>query len=216
MGRPPGAKNQDHGASRTALAGKVLGAVVRRGAQASLHDLAREAEVSIPTLKHYFGDRSGAVAEALRTVRTSAAPHIAELANPRQLDFKASLSRVAHDLALAWVRFGVGQVFTSGLAAGLFDEAAGPGYLDGVLEPTVLAMEARLRVHAERGEVSLDPEDELAVRTAALGFLSPLLVALLHQYGLSGVKCRPLPLERFIALHVERFAKAYGAPSAQA
>lgn len=209
MGRPPGARNQDYEATRDALARKALGAVVRSGAQVSLHELAREADVSIPTLKHYFGGRSGAVAGALRTVRSSAARYIAQVADPGELGLTASLKKLATDLAAVWVPAGVGQLFTSGMAAGLFDEDAGPGYLDGVLEPTVLAMEERLRVHARRGEARLDPEDELTVRTAALGFLSPLLVALIHQHGLSGTRCRPLPIGPFIEELVERFARAY-------
>jgi hypothetical protein len=117
---------------------------------------------------------------------------------------------VARDLAGVWLPMGVGKLFSVGLAAGLFDEQAGPGYIEGVLEPTVLAIEARLRVHAGRGEASLDPDDELAVRTASLAFVSPLLVALLHQHGLFGTRCRPLDLDKFMALHVERFVAAYG------
>jgi AcrR family transcriptional regulator len=210
MGRRPGARNADYEATKNALAVKILRAVVRRGAQVSLHDLAREAEVSIPTLKHYFGDRSNAVAEALRTVRESAARYIATVADPGDRDLRGSLVALATGLAGAWVPAGVGQLFASGMSAGLFDEVAGPGYLDGVLEPTVLAMEERLRAHARRGEASLDPEDELSVRTAALAFLSPLLVALIHQHGLSGTKCRPLPVDAFIESLVGRFVAAYG------
>lgn len=211
MGRPPGARNQDYDATKQALADKLRRAVLRWGAKVSLHDLAREAEVSIPTLKHYFRDRSGAIAEALRSTRTGAAEYIAQLRDPGELGLVASLQKVAQDLAMVWLPTGVGQIFTAGLAAGLFDEQAGPGYLDGVLEPTVEALEARLRVHALRGEVRLDPDDELAVRTAALAFVSPLLVALIHQHGLSGTRCRPLAIDRFIALHVEGFAAGYGA-----
>ncbi|WP_433931533.1 hypothetical protein AB3662_44825 [Sorangium cellulosum] len=210
MGRRAGARNQDYEATREVIARKVLGAVVRRGAQASLHDLAREAEVSIPTIKHYFGDRSGAVAEALRTVRTSAAQYIATVAEPGDLGLRESLIGLGSSLAAAWVPTGVGQLFSAGMAAGLFDAVAGPGYLDGVLEPTVRAMEERLRVHARRGEARLDPEDELSVRTAALAFLSPLLVALIHQHGLSGTTCRPLPMQPFLEKLVDGFVAAYG------
>jgi len=210
MGRPQGTRNQDYENTRRGLAVKAREAVMKRGALASLNDLAREADVSIPTLKHYFGDRSGVVAAALRTLKVDAARYVDALADPGPLCLKAGLAKVAEELSAAWVHAGVGQVFTAGLAAGLFDAQAGPGYLDGVLEPTVLAIEARLRVHARRGEARLDADDELAVRTASLAFVSPLLVALIHQHGLSGNRCRPLPMERFLALHVDRFADAYG------
>lgn len=185
-------------------------AVVRRGAPCSLHDLAREASVSIPTVKHYFGDRSGAIAAALRATPTEARARIEAVAEPGELRLADSLRSLARGLAAAWVRHGVGRLFTAGMSAGLYDAIAGPGYLDGVLEPTVRAMEERLRVHARRGEAALSPDDELEVRTAALAFLSPLLVALIHQDGLSGTTCRPLDVDAFISVHVRRFVRAWG------
>ncbi len=210
MGRPLGARNVDYEQTREKLSSKVLEAVVKGGAQVSLHELAREAEVSIPTLKHYFGDRSGALAEALRSARSQASPYLVELSDPKKLGLTHSLKKVATDLASAWVPFGVGKVFSQGLSVGLFDSVAGPGYLDGVLEPTVLAMEARLKVHAFRKEIDLEPTNEFQVRTAALAFLSPLLVALIHQHGLGGTQCRPLDIDRFIEEHIRRFVAAYG------
>lgn len=179
------------------------------GARCSLHDLARAADVSIPTVNHYFGGRSGAIAAALRATPDEARVHIASVADPQDMDLKRSLATLANTLARAWVTFGVGKVFTAGLSAGLDDTVSGPGYLEGVLEPTVLAMEERLRVHARRGEVDLDPEDELAVRTAALAFLSPLLLALIHQNELAGRTCRPLDVPAFLEAHVDRFRRAY-------
>lgn len=210
MGRPSGSRNQDYEATEEAIAAKVLEVIVRRGARVSFNELAREAGVSIPTLKHYFGDRSGVVAHALRSARKQGETYIAQVADPGKLGLSASLRKVAEDLARAWVPFGVGQLFVQGLAAGVFDETAGPGYLEGVLEPTLRAMEERFRVHARRGEARLDADDDLAVRTAALAFLSPLLMALIHQHALSGTTCRPLPVDRFTALHVDRFTDAYG------
>ncbi|MEZ4301435.1 MAG: hypothetical protein R3B70_41260 [Polyangiaceae bacterium] len=214
MGRPAGARNQDYEASREELARKVLPAVVRDGAQASLSEMAREAGVSIPTLKHYFRGRSGAVAAALRTVKKDAERYVATMAEPGDLGLRASLTKLATELAAAWVPFGVGRVFTAGMAAGMADATTGHGYLEGVLEPAVRGVEERLRVHARRGEVQLDPADGLAVRTASLGFLSPLLVALIHQHGLSGTTCRPLDVGAFIEELVHRFATAYEAPAA--
>lgn len=185
-------------------------AVVRNGAPCSMRDLAREAEVSIPTLKHYFVDRSGAIAAALRATPAEGRARIDAVARPGDLPLGESLGALARGLAGAWVKYGVGRLFTAGMSAGLYDAIAGPGYLEGVLEPTVLAMEERLRVHARRGEAHLDPEDELEVRTAALAFLSPLLLALIHQHGLFGTTCRPLDLDAFASAHVRRFVRAYG------
>jgi len=210
MGRPPGARNDGFDARRRELARRALESLTKHRGQASLRDMAREAEVSIPTLKHYFGDREGAVAEALRTAREGAEPHLQRTADPGRRGLKNSLETLAQELAVAWSVFGVGPMFAAGMVAGMFDGKTGPAYLDGVLEPTVLAIEARLRVHARRGEAALDPDDEHAVRTAALAFVSPLLVALLHQNQLFGRSCRPLDLDRFIATHVDGFVRAWG------
>lgn len=209
-GRPRGALDPGHAARRGELARAALAAVVDGGARTSLHDLARAAAVSIPTLRHYFGDRSGVIAAALEGARSRAAVHLQRLADPGALGLQASLQAVADDLTGAWVRHGVGRIFSSGLCAGIFDAKAGPGYLGGVLEPTLQAFEARLQVHAGRGELDLDPGDGDGLRAAGLAFLSPLILALLHQEGLGGRSCRPLDLDRFAAGHVERFLRAHG------
>lgn len=185
-------------------------AVLKFGAPCSLHDLARAAGVTIPTVKHYFKDRSTAIAEALRYVPPEARFYVSSTADPGRHGLASSLTAFAGALANAWIQHGVGRIFTAGLSAGLDDRVAGPGYLEGILEPTVLAFEERLRVHARRGEANLDPNDELDVRTAALAFLSPLLIALIHQHGLAGTTCRPLELEPFIERIVARYVRAYG------
>jgi hypothetical protein len=210
-GRKPGSRSSGYADKRRELARKVLAAVVAQHGTPSLHELARATETSIPTLKHYFGDRSGAIAAALRGVEEDARAHLDGMSTPGRLGLARSLRTVALDLADAWSRFGVGALFAAGLAAGVADEHAGPAYIDGVLEPTVRAMERRLRVHSERGELAVGSDDELGIRAAALAFVSPLLVALLHQHELSGVRCRPLDVEAFVGIHVERFVKAYGA-----
>ncbi len=47
------------------------------------------------------------------------------------------------------------------------------------------------------------------IRAAALAFLSPVIVALLHQHDLSGARCRPLDIPALLERHVERFVEAY-------
>ncbi len=210
MPRTTGALNHDHQEKRRALARRVLHAVLERGSAISMNELASDAGCSIPTLKHYFADRAGAVAEGFRTVREDAATYIDTIASPAELSVEASLAKVANDLTTAWQRFGVGKVFAVGMAAGLLDAQIGPAYLDGLLEPTVIAMEARLRAHAERGELSIDARDQLAVRTASLAFISPLLVVLLHQHALEGARCRPLDVPAFVREHVSRFLLGHG------
>jgi AcrR family transcriptional regulator len=187
----------------------VLEQILTSRGSPSLHDISRASGASIPTLKHYFGDRSGAIAAALLGVREDATEHFASLSDPGDMPLAQSLVTVAANLAAAWREFGVGALFASGIAAGISDAAAGPAYVNGVLEPTVQAIERRLRVHAERGELCL-AQDELPIRTAALAFVSPLLVVLLHQHELSGATCRPLDLPAFLQIHVDGFVRAYG------
>ena len=210
MGRKPGDKNRHHDATRTALAQRALGAVLEHGARVSLHELARTTDVSIPTLKHYFGDRSQVVAAALRSAKESGAPHIARLASPGTLALDASVRAAVEEIAAAWVPF-IGRLFTAGMGAALFDEHAGPGYLDGILEPTTQALEVRLRAHAERDELAIEPRDELGLRVATLQLLSPLVVALMHQHALGGTRCRPLDMHVFVQRHVAVFLRAYAA-----
>jgi hypothetical protein len=210
-GRPPGRRNEGYAEKRAALSASVLASVLRHGPGVGLPTLASDAGVSIPTLKHYMGDRAGAIATALEGVRAASAPYVGSIRDPGELDLRASLAKVARDLVSAWTAHGVGRVFASGLAAGLFDLRVGPAYLDGVLEPTVLALEERLRVHTERGETNIAPGDAAALRTAALVFLSPLLVALLHQHALGGARCRPLEISAFVSDALDRFVRAYGA-----
>jgi AcrR family transcriptional regulator len=210
-GRRPGTRNESYEQKKLALARRVRAAVVVQRGTPSLHELARASEASIPTLKHYFGDLSGAIAVALRTVEADAREHLQGISSPGHLSLLESLRKVGLDLANAWARFGVGPLFAAGMAAGVANATLGPAYIDGVLEPTIRAVEARLRVHAERGELDLAPDDEPGIRGAALAFISPILVALLHQHELSGARCRPLDVAAFTESHVVRFVAAYGA-----
>jgi hypothetical protein len=79
-----------------------------------------------------------------------------------------------------------------------------------VLEPTLQAFEQRLRVHAARGELDVAADDDAALRAAGLAFLAPVLLALMHQHGLSGTVCRPLDVPQLVQMHVKRFVRAYG------
>jgi hypothetical protein len=99
---------------------------------------------------------------------------------------------------------GVGAMHETGLSVGLRDKELGPAYLTELLEPTLLVAETRIARHVAEGQ--LGPRD---VRFAAIELVSPVFTVLLHQRGLSGVRCRPLDLDAFVAEHVGRFLRAY-------
>ncbi len=190
------------------LAAKVLPRLLAAdGARASLNDLAEAAAVSVPTLRHYFGDRSGVVAAALSSAEALGAEHVETMAIPSSNDLADSLRDVAKRVWLAWSLFGVERFFAGGLAVAIYDQHAGPAFVRGILEPLQQAIERRLRVHALRGEADIAIDLE---RTAALSFASPLLVALLHQGPLFGDRCRPLDISAFSEQHVIRFVRAWG------
>ncbi len=208
MGRPEGSRNPGYTEKRAALAQKLLPRLIEPdGGRCSLNDLADAADASVPTLKHYFGDRDGVVVAALKSAEALGAVHAEVLASPTSSDLAASMRDAVLHILLGWRSFGVDRVFAGGLALGLGGASAGPAFLTGVLEPTQQALERRLRVHALRGEASIDDGAE---RAAALGFIAPLLLALLHQGPLGGDRCRPLDVSAFVDAHVKAFVRAWG------
>jgi AcrR family transcriptional regulator len=158
----------------------------------------------VPTLKHYFGDLDGVVAAALAVAEEEGAVHLAQLADPGDLPLEASLHAVVSHFVLGW-RLGVGDLFEGALTHGLRHPTRGPAAVQHLLEPSLVALEARLAVHRARGQ--LDAEADL--REAALAFLSPLMVGLLHQDGLGGARCRPLDVTAFGRTHVARFVRGW-------
>ena len=207
MGRPAGSRNEGYDERRAALAAAIIPRLVADdGPQASLAELAAFAGVSVPTMKHYFGDRSGLVAAALRTMGRGGDPHVERTKIPSKPTFDGSMRDLARELAVAWRTFGVGRAIGAALAVGIHDREAGPGTVDGVLEPTLQAIEARIAAHVERGDVDVHATE---IRLCAIQFLSPLMVALLHQQELGGVACRPLDVDAFVEAHVDRFLRAW-------
>jgi AcrR family transcriptional regulator len=174
------------------------------GLRASLRELATAANTSVATLKHYFGDRDGLMRAVMESHHVDSAPYLAMASTPIEGDVRASLLSYLDRLQQAWFKYGVGALQASALASGLSTRSVGPAYVNSVLEPLLMTIEARLRRHLELEELTpLDP------RHAALQFLAPVVLALLHQDSLSGKSCRPLDLDRFFADHVEAFLRAY-------
>lgn len=174
------------------------------GLRASLRELAGTANVSVATLKHYFGDRDGVLKAVMESQHVDAAPYLAMASTPTEGDVRASLLSYLHRLKHAWFRYGVGVIQASSLATGLSSPSLGAPYVNHLLEPLLGTAEARLKRHVELGE--LPPLNE---RYAALQFLSPVVLALLHQDSLSGASCRPLDVDAFFEAHVEAFLRAF-------
>lgn len=207
MARTTGARNADYDQQRWALARKVRPAVFSDGGiRASFRELAAAGGTSVSTLRHYFGDRAGLIRAVLESQHLDAAPFLAMASTPTTTDLRESIARYVAGLRQAWFAHGVGNIEARSLAAGLAETSLGPAYVNAMLEPLLQSFEGLLTAHIARQEMA--PCD---VRFAALGFLSPIVLGLLHQDSLSGKSCRPLDLDAFLAQHLDAFLASHPA-----
>ena len=209
MARVKGSRNADYDKERARLLEAVRARLLAPdGAQASFRELAESAEVSVATLRHYFGSREALVLEVMADMHRRGLPFLLASATEPHGPVRESLQWFLQSLLTGWRR-GVGAVHAFGLTAGLGHATLGPAYVKELLEPTLQAAEARLARHIADGELG-----RCDVRHAALQLVSPVGLGLLHQVQLSGVDCRPLDVERFLADHLETFLRAH-APVAE-
>ena len=201
MARPPGVTNADFPAKRAALLESLFAALVETDETPSLRGLARAAGVSVPTLRHYFGDRDGVVAAVFAHCRTEAAEELRTAATPAG-DVETSIAELLRHAAGGMQHAGFGRLNEMGLREGLASSAAAAAYLQDVLEPTLAAFAERIRAHVEAGELR-----RLDARTAAVQLLSPLLVAFLHQHSLGGAATWPLEFEVLVETTAATFVR---------
>ena len=176
------------------------------GARASFRELATSAGVSVPTLRHYFGGREGAI-EAVLKAAHQVGKHFMRQAIEAPLRPLSEGLRGFAEFVTQGFAVGLADLHSLGLAAGLRDPALGPAYVNETLEPTLQCLETILHRYRDRGDLRADCD----VRHAAIAFISPLFVSLLHQGPLGGRSCRPLDVPEFIRAHVEGFVGGYRA-----
>lgn len=207
MGRPRGSRNPDFEATRQALILRVLGRLAAPdGAQASFRDLATAAGVSTATLRHYFESRQGVLRAVLAHFHQMGLPYLHRVATEPLLGLRAA-TRHLIDEVLRGFTHGLTALHELGLSAGMRDAVIGPAYLEQILEPTLRSVEARFERHIALGHMR-----KTDVRVAAIGLISPLLVAVLHQRSLGGALCRPLDLQHLARLQLDAFLRAYELP----
>jgi AcrR family transcriptional regulator len=198
MGRTVGARNADFDQRRKALIEKArLRLSSQDGSVPSFRELALAAGVSVPTLRHYFGTREALIKAVFANALEGASVHL-QRARSTEHEGEAlepALASFLQRVVKGWTTGQVGSLHRIGLA-----------YLVDVLEPTLQALETRLRGYVAQGVVvDCDP------RHAGLMLLSPIILALLHQHDLGGTRCRPLDINALIDEHVRVFARAYRA-----
>jgi AcrR family transcriptional regulator len=204
MPRPRGARDADYELKRAALLRRVSARLARRNdTRPSLRQLAEAAEVTAPTLRHYFGGRDEIVAAVFGEYRRLGERFIAEAAEPAG-DLAMSVRAFLKDLLQGLQRGPLGEVLAVGFVEGLLNEKLGPVCLASMVDPAVEALARRLEAHQARGEMR--PAD---TRHAALMLISPLLVAAHHQTQMFGAADNPLDFDALTEDMAAAFVRAY-------
>lgn len=207
MARPSGTRNPGYDEKRRSLARAAMEPIFDLGGlPLSLRQTARAAGVSVPTMRHYFGDLDGVVAAVFELIEEDGEPYrrTAAAQDAEPAPFAESVRWLVDFVRKGWGA-GLDTLHAGGIARGLESRERGESYVQGLLEPMLQAAEARLAIHQQRGEMV-----EVDLRFAALSLMSPVLLALLHQEGLAGSRCRPMNMTAFVDTHVAGFLRAYG------
>lgn len=209
MSRPKGSRDADHEAKRRDLLARMTLHMVRRdGARPSLRELAAAAEVSVPTLRHYFGDRTQTVDAVLAECLRRGRPGL-DAQRATDKPFGPSIADYATDLVRALTApktVRLGDVFAVSLAEGFLEPGLGPSALTHIVDPTIDALQDRLAQHVERGEMIATD-----LRAAAMVLVAPLLLACLHQQQLRGQTTSPMVMDTMVDDLVAAFVRAYAA-----
>ncbi|OYW46883.1 MAG: hypothetical protein B7Z08_01615 [Sphingomonadales bacterium 32-68-7] len=205
MPRPKGAKSAGYDRRRAELLAAFRERLLARNLAApSLRELAAAGGVTIPTVRHYFGRREDLIVALLEDLGVQGEAHLAH-ARDASAPFAESIERLVQSI-LTGLSMGLSEIHALGLREGLRHDRLGPAYLSHVLEPTVLAIEERLRQHQARGEMR--PAD---TRVAALSLIAPQIVAQIHQRELGGCGTRPLNAQSSTREQIDAFLRAYAA-----
>jgi AcrR family transcriptional regulator len=169
----------------------------------SLRQLAAAAEVTVPTLRHYFGGRDEIVEAVLVRYRKLGEPFMREVAAPHG-PFDESVRQFLHALTAGMERGRIADIFAMGFIEGLLNDRLGPACLQEVVDPAVDALTERLEAHQRLGEMK--PGD---ARHAALMLIAPVLVGWHHQEQMFGRAIRPLDVPAFVDDLATAFVAAY-------
>ena len=174
-----------------------------------MRELATAADVSVPTLRHYFADREGVIRAVMEDELASGSEANGPLeiaATPSGL-FAQSVRDLLQHADEGFEYGGLTDSHAVGLAEGGRSAALGTDYLRLALDPTIEAFAQRLRAHQAKGEMRLDAD----ARVAAVQLLSPLVIARLHQDRFGGRVTNPIDLTAMLDQQAEAFVRGYAA-----
>lgn len=204
MGRIKGSLSKDHADKREALLYKLHEHVEQGDAIGlGLRSMAEVMGVSVPTVRHYFGSRRGAVQALLRTYKVDGEPHLEIMRKPSGA-FADSIRDAITFLLKGFQESPLPQIHAFGLAEGFSDRELADSYVKDLLESALEAIAMRLKHHIDRGEMI--PMD---TRVAAIYLISPILMTFLHQCGLNGKSTYPTDLKALAEGHAEAFIRAF-------
>lgn len=203
--RTYGAKNADHELKRDEMIAQIAPHVMQAAPERpSMREMARAAGISVNNLRHYFGTREQLIEAVFEHLGRAGEPYIRQAMQWAELPPTQGLALFLHALEGAWTPQQLGGLHLSGISEGLGSPALGPAYVEHLLEPTLAVAERMLERWHDRGLLRIDEP-----RVAALALLSPLVLALLHQRGLGGTRCRPLEFGPMIERHVQAFIRGW-------
>ncbi len=207
MGRIKGSLSKDHADKREALLYKLHEHVEQGNAIGlGLRSMAEVMGVSVPTVRHYFGSRRGAVQALLHTYKVEGEPHLEIMRQPTG-PFADSIRDAITFLLKGFQESPLPQIHAFGLAEGFSDRELADSYVKDLLESALEAIATRLKLHIDRGEmIPMDP------RVAAIYLISPILMTFLHQRGLNGKSTYPTDSKALAEGHAEAFIRAYQVP----
>lgn len=185
MPRPAGVRNHDFAEKKADLIARLcdhaLNSDLRRPA---LRQFAQAVGASEPTLRHYFGDRSGLIVAILEEIGARGAA-LWELVSQPSASVPAAVEEY-YRLSEAGMRHGgFVRAHAFGIIEGVADPAAAAAYRRCVLNPSLDAL--RRKLAATPGA----PAREEALEAAALALFTPLLGISLVQDLLGGARDNP-------------------------
>jgi len=208
--RPKGARDADYTVKRSALLRKLSARLIQLDdTRPSLRQLAIAADVTVPTLRHYFGDREDLIQAVLEEFFVLGERYLARGAEPDG-DLEHSVRAFLRRLTEVMVDGPkLGDMIAIAFLEGFYSRRLGPAALNYVIEPPLQAMEKRLAAHQARGELG----DDVDLRCAALMLISPMVITCMHQQQMFGQSVRPLNFAPVIDAAVSSFMKAYAVPA---